>query len=103
MPRKVTDARIALLNAAIEIEKTEVEAKIQITSPDQLQAFLDQEESMLKGMVERIEDTGANVVFCQKGIDDLAQHFLANAGIYTVRRVKKSDMDRLARATGGGS
>jgi chaperonin GroEL (HSP60 family) len=101
MPRKVTDASIALLNAAIEIEKTEVEAKIHITSPDQLQAFLDQEESMLKGMVKRIEDTGANVVFCQKGIDDLAQHFLAKAGIYTVRRVKKSDMEKLARATSG--
>lgn len=101
MPKKVTDAKIALLNAAIEIEKTEVDAKIEITSPDQLQAFLDQEETMLKDMVERIVATGANVVFCQKGIDDLAQHFLAKAGIYTVRRVKKSDMEKLARATGG--
>jgi len=101
MPRKVTDARIALLNAAIEIEKTEVDAKIQITSPDQLQAFLDQEETMLRDMVDRIANSGANVVFCQKGIDDLAQHFLAKAGIYTVRRVKKSDMEKLARATGG--
>src|SRR5512136_2719157 len=101
MPKKVTGARIALLNAAIEIEKTEVDAKIEITSPDQLQAFLDQEESMLKGMVDSIMATGANVVFCQKGIDDLAQHFLAKAGIYTVRRVKKSDMEKLARATGG--
>ncbi len=101
MPRKVTDARIALLNAAIEIEKTEVDAKIQITSPDQLQAFLDQEETMLRDMVDSIVATGANVVFCQKGIDDLAQHFLAKAGIYTVRRVKKSDMEKLARATGG--
>jgi thermosome len=101
MPRKVTDARIALLNAAIEIEKTEVDAKIQITSPDQLQAFLDQEETMLRDMVDRIASSGANVVFCQKGIDDLAQHFLAKAGIYTVRRVKKSDMEKLARATGG--
>jgi thermosome len=96
MPRKVANAKIALLNAAIEIEKTEVDAKIEITSPDQLQAFLDQEETMLKDMVQRIVSTGANVVFCQKGIDDLAQHFLAKAGIYTVRRVKK-----LARATGG--
>ena len=101
MPKKVTNARIALLNAAIEIEKTEVDAKIEITSPDQLQAFLDQEETMLKDMVKGITDTGANVVFCQKGIDDLAQHFLAKASIYTVRRVKKSDMEKLARATGG--
>ena len=100
MPKKVTDAKIALINAAVEIEKTEVEAKIQITSPDQLQAFLDQEEVMLKDMVENIVKTGANVVFAQKGIDDLAQHFLAKAGIYTVRRVKKSDMEKLARATG---
>jgi thermosome len=101
MPKKVTDAKIALLNAAIEIEKTEVDAKIEITSPDQLQAFLDQEETMLKDMVDSIVATGANVVFCQKGIDDLAQHFLAKAGIYTIRRVKKSDMEKLARATGG--
>ena len=101
MPKSVKAARIALLNAAVEIEKTEVDAKIQITSPDQLQAFLDQEENMLKGMVDRITATGANVLFVQKGIDDLAQHFLAKAGIYTVRRVKKSDMDKLARATGG--
>ena len=101
MPKKVTKAKIALLNAAIEIEKTEVDAKIEITSPDQLQAFLDQEETMLKGMVDNITSTGANVVFCQKGIDDLAQHFLAKAGLYTVRRVKKSDMEKLARATGG--
>ena len=101
MPKKVTGAQIALLNAPVEIEKTEVDAKIEITSPDQLQAFLDQEEVMLKGMVENIVKTGANVVFAQKGIDDLAQHFLAKAGIYTVRRVKKSDMEKLARATGG--
>ena len=101
MPKKVTKAKIALLNAPVEIEKTEVDAKIEITSPDQLQAFLDQEEVMLKSMVESIVKTGANVVFAQKGIDDLAQHFLAKAGIYTVRRVKKSDMEKLARATGG--
>ena len=101
MPKKVTGARIALLNAAMEIEKTEVDAKIQITSPDQLQAFLDQEETMLKDMVDKIAASGANVLFVQKGIDDLAQHFLAKAGIYTVRRVKKSDMEKLARATGG--
>lgn len=101
MPKKVTGARIALLNVAVEIEKTEVDAKIQITSPDQLQAFLDQEETMLRDMVDRIAASGANVLFVQKGIDDLAQHFLAKAGIYTVRRVKKSDMEKLARATGG--
>ncbi len=100
MPKKVTAAKIALLNAAVEIEKTEVDAKIQITSPDQLQAFLDQEETMLKGMVDKIAASGANVLFVQKGIDDLAQHYLAKAGIYTVRRVKKSDMEKLARATG---
>jgi thermosome len=101
MPKKVKDAKIALLNSAIEIEKTEVDAKIEITSPDQLQAFLDQEETMLKDMVNKIVSTGANVVFCQKGIDDLAQHFLAKAGVYTIRRIKKSDMEKLARATGG--
>jgi len=101
MPKKVVGARIALLDAAIEIEKTEVEAKIQIRSPDQLQAFLDQEETMLKAMVDKIVSTGANVLFVQKGIDDLAQHFLAKAGIYAIRRVKKGDMEKLARATGG--
>ncbi len=101
MPKSVKGAKIALLNAAVEIEKTKVDAKIQITSPDQLQAFLDQEENMLKDMVDKIAATGANVLFVQKGIDDLAQHFLAKAGIYTVRRVKKSDMEKLARATGG--
>ena len=101
MPKSVTDARIALINAAVEIEKTEIDAKIQITSPNQLQAFLDQEETTLKGMVDNIVASGANVLFVQKGIDDLAQHFLAKAGIYTVRRVKKSDMEKLARATGG--
>ncbi|HNR59015.1 MAG TPA: thermosome subunit alpha, partial [Methanothrix sp.] len=101
MPKSVTDAKIALINAAVEIEKTEIDAKIQITSPNQLQAFLDQEETTLKGMVDKIVASGANVLFVQKGIDDLAQHFLAKAGIYTVRRVKKSDMEKLARATGG--
>jgi len=101
MPKSVADARIALLNAAVEIEKTQVDAKIQITSPNQLQAFLDQEETALRGMVDKIVASGANVLFVQKGIDDLAQHFLAKAGIYTVRRVKKSDMEKLARATGG--
>ena len=100
MPRKVEGAKIALIDAAIEIKETETDAKIQITSPDQLQAFLDQEEGMLRNMVEQIKKAGANVVMCQKGIDDLAQHFLSKEGILAVRRVKKSDMDALARATG---
>ena len=94
MPKKVKDAKIALLNTAIEIEKTEVDAKIEITSPDQLQAFLDQEETMLKDMVNKIVSTGANVVFCQKGIDDLAQQFLAKAGVYPIRRITKSDIGK---------
>jgi thermosome len=101
MPKKVRDAKIALLNAAIEIEKTEFGSEIEIKSPDQLAAFLDQEELMLKKMVDGIVNAGAGVVFCQKGIDDLAQHFLAKAGVYATRRVKKSDMEKLARATGG--
>ncbi len=101
MPSYVKEAKIALLNAALEIKKTEVDAKINITSPEQLQAFLNEEEKMLKDMVEKIKASGANVVLCQKGIDDMAQHFLAKAGIYAVRRVKKSDMEKLAKATGG--
>ncbi len=100
MPKKVQNAKIALVDAAFEIKETETDAKIQITSPDQLQAFLDQEEGMLKKMVEQVKDSGANVLVCQKGIDDLAQHFLAKAGILAVRRVKKSDLDALAKATG---
>lgn len=100
MPKTVKDARIALIDSALEIKETETDAKIQITNPDQLQAFLDQEESMLRKMVEKIKQVGANVVICQKGIDDLAQHFLAKEKISAVRRVKKSDMDALARATG---
>ncbi len=100
MAKTVKNAKIALLNTALEIKKTEIEAKIQITDPTQLQAFLDEEEKTLRKMVETIKKAGANVVFCQKGIDDLAQHFLAKAGILAVRRVKKSDMEKLARATG---
>ncbi len=100
MPRVVKDAKIALINAPIEVKETETDAEIRITSPDQLQAFLDQEEKMLREMVDKIKESGANVVFCQKGIDDLAQHFLAKAGILAVRRVKKSDMEKLAKATG---
>lgn len=101
MPENVKKAKVALLDAPLEIKKTEVDAKINITDPKQLQSFLDQEEEMLREMVKKIADTGANVVFCQKGIDDMAQHFLAKEGIYAVRRVKKSDMEKLARATGG--
>ncbi|MFQ6056390.1 MAG: thermosome subunit alpha [Methanosarcinales archaeon] len=101
MPTKVKDAKIALLSAAIEFKKTEVDAEIQITSPDQLQSFLDQEERMIKEMVEKVTNSGANVVFCQKGIDDMAQHYLAKAGVFAARRIKKSDMEKLARATGG--
>ncbi|MHC1566932.1 MAG: thermosome subunit alpha [Candidatus Syntropharchaeia archaeon] len=101
MPKRVENAKIALINAALEIEKTEIDAKIEITSPDQLKSFLDEEERMLKEMVDKIAASGANVVFCQKGIDDIVQHYLAKAGILAVRRVKKSDMEKLARATGG--
>jgi thermosome len=101
MPQKVKDAKIMLLNTAIELKDTEVDAEISITSPDQLQSFLDQEEQMLKKMISKIIDSKASVVFCQKGIEDLGQHYLAKAGIFAVRRVKKSDMEKLARATGG--
>ncbi len=100
MPKEVKQAKIALLDAAIEVKSPETDAKIQITSPDQLQGFLDQEEKILKDMVDRIAQSNATVLLCQKGIDDLAQHYLAKAGIYAVRRIKKSDMDKLARATG---
>jgi len=101
MPKLVEDAKIALVNSALEIEKTEVDAKIEITSPDQMKAFLDEEERMLKSMVDKVKDSGANVLFCQKGIDDLVQHYLAKEGIMAVRRVKESDMKKLASATGG--
>lgn len=100
MPKSVKDAKIALVDCALEIEKTETEAKINIESPEQLEAFLKKEEAMLKGMAEKIAATGATVLFCQKGIEDTAQHFLAKKGIVAARRVKKSDMDKLARATG---
>jgi len=100
MPKKAKGAKIALIDAALEIEKTETDAKIEITSPDQLEAYLKQEEKMLKEMVDKIKAAGATVVFCQKGIDDLAQHYLAKAGMIGIRRVKKSDMEKLGRATG---
>jgi chaperonin GroEL (HSP60 family) len=99
MPSKVDDAKIALLNSAIEVKETEVDAEIRITDPSQMQAFIEQEERMIKDMVDKIEDAGANVLFCQKGIDDLAQHYLSKAGIMAVRRVKKSDMEKLSKAT----
>ena len=101
MPKTVKNAKILLLNAAVEYKKTEVDAEISITSPDQLQMFLDEEERMIKGIVEKVKASGANVLFCQKGIDDIAQHYLSKAGIFAIRRVKKSDMEKLARATGG--
>ena len=101
MPRVVTEGRIALINSAIEVKKTEVDAKIQITDPNQLAAFLEEEQGYIRGLVETICATGANVVICQKGIDDLAQHYLAKAGVFAIRRAKKSDMEALAKATGG--
>ncbi len=101
MPKLVENAKIALVNSALEIEKTEVDAKIEITSPDQMKAFLDDEERMLKSMVDKIKESSANVLFCQKGMDDLVQHYLAKEGIMAVRRVKESDMKKLASATGG--
>ncbi|MDE1855099.1 MAG: TCP-1/cpn60 chaperonin family protein [Candidatus Micrarchaeota archaeon] len=100
MPKSVKSAKIALLDLALEIEKTETDARIEITSPEQMQSFLQQEEKMLKGMADKAAKSGANVLFVQKGIDDVAQHYLAKSGIMAVRRVKKSDMEKLARATG---
>ena len=100
MPKKIKNAKIALLNAAIEIEKTEIDAEIRIKTPDGVKAFLDQETEMLKKMVDQVAASGANVLLCQKGIDDVAQHFLAKAGVMTARRLKESDMEKLAKATG---
>jgi len=101
MPKLVSKAKIALLNAKLEIEKTEFDAKINIESPEQMKLFLDEEERMLKEMVDKIAETGANVVFCEKGIDDVALHFLAKKGIMAVKNVSSSDMEKLAKATGG--
>jgi len=101
MPKKIENAKIALLDCPLEIEKTEFSAEIRIRDPNQMKAFLDQETKMLKEMVDKIKASGANVVFCQKGIDDMAQHFLAKEGILAARRVKQSDMEKLSRATGG--
>jgi thermosome len=101
MPKTVKNAKILLIQSALEIEKTEFDTKLQITSPEQIQQFLDEEEKMLRTMVEKVTKSGANVVVCQKGIDDMAQHFLSKAGIMAVRRVKKSDLEKLSKATGG--
>jgi thermosome len=101
MPKRVENAKIALLDCPLEIEKTEFSAEIRIRDPSQMKAFLDQETKMLREMVDKIKAAGANVVLCQKGIDDMAQHFLAKEGILAARRIKQSDMEKLARATGG--
>lgn len=101
MPKRVENAKIALLDSPLEIEKTEFDAKINIESPEQMDAFLKQEETMLREMADKITATGAKVVLCQKGIDDMAQHFLSRKGVLAVRRIKKSDIEKLSKATGG--
>jgi thermosome len=101
MPKRIEEAKIALLNAALEIEKPEMSAEIRISEPQQMHMFLEEENRMLKSMVDKVSASGANVLLCQKGIDDLAQHYLAKEGILAVRRVKESDMNNLAKATGG--
>ncbi|MDI6884541.1 MAG: thermosome subunit beta [Hadesarchaea archaeon] len=101
MPKRIERAKIALLNLALEVKETETDAKINITDPEQLRSFLDEERRMLQEMVDQVKKVGANVVLVQKGIDDIAQHYLAKAGILAARRVKESDMEKLARATGG--
>ena len=101
MPTKVEEAKIALVNAALEVEKTEMSAEIRISDPTQMQQFLEEENQMLKSMVDKIHNIGANVLICQKGIDDIAQHYLSKHGVLAVRRVKESDMTKLAKATGG--
>jgi len=101
MPKLVRDAKIGLLNVAMEIKKTEFSSKIHIETPDEIQAYLDQEENMFRDMVKKVKDAGVNVLFCQKGIDDMVQHFLAREGILAARRLKESDMEALAKATGG--
>jgi thermosome len=100
MPKKVKNAKIALINQAFEVKKTEIDARIQIQDPSQLQAFLDEEERMIRRMVQKVIDSGANVLLCQKGIDDIAQYLLAKKGIFAVRRLKESDMVKLSKATG---
>ena len=100
MPKLIKNAKVALIDSALEVKETETDAQIRISKPTELKAFMEQEAEMIKDMVNKIVSSGANVVFCQKGIDDLAQHYLAKNGIAAVRRVKKSDMDKLAKATG---
>ena len=100
MPKRVKEAKIVVLKAALEVKETETDAEIRITDPEMLQKFIEQEEKMIKDMIDKIAETGANVVFCQKGIDDLAQYYLAKAGILAVRRVKQSDIEKIAKATG---
>jgi thermosome len=100
MPKRIENARIALLNSALEIEKPEFDTKLNINTPGQMQRFIDEENNMLKSMVDKILSASANVALCQKGIDDMAQHYLARAGILAVRRIKESDMSKLAKATG---
>ncbi len=100
MPKSISDAKIALLSLALETKKTEVDAKINITDPTQMSMFLAEEEKNLKSMVDKLASTGANVVFSQKGVDDLVQHYMAKAGIYGARRLKASDMEKIAKATG---
>ena len=101
MPTKVEEAKIALVNTALEVEKTEMSAEIRISDPTQMQQFLEEENKMLKSMVDKIHNIGANVLICQKGIDDISQHYLSKHGVLAVRRVKESDMTKLAKATGG--
>jgi thermosome len=101
MPKRVEKAKIALLESALEVKKTEFDAKINIERPEQMESFLREEENMLKGMIEKIVASGANVVFCQKGIDDMVQHFLARKGVLAIQRAKDSDMKKLGKATGG--
>src|SRR5512136_2914086 len=101
MPKKKENAKIALLDSALEIEKTEMSAEIRIRDPNQMQAFLNKENSMMQDMAVKIKKSGADIVFCQKGIDDMVQHFLSQEGIMAARRVKESDMEKLSRATGG--
>ena len=101
MPTKIQKAKIALVNAALEVEKTEVSSEIRISDPSQMQMFLEEENRMLKGMVDKLGSVGANVLICQKGIDDIVQHYLSKQGILAVRRVKESDMTKLSKATGG--
>ena len=101
MPTKIEKAKIALVNSALEIEKTELSSEIRITDPTQMQMFLEEENRMLKTMVDKLHDVGANVLICQKGIDDISQHYLAKYGIMAIRRVKESDMIKLSKATGG--